>query len=279
MNPDRRCAIYKSSILRSREFAKDIRLNKSADYMIDDWDNVQKNIDSKTLKIKFKFGFLSALVAKSEYVVIFINLTMVLFSLINGSISIGVFISISNQIFSMRMLSKIQSLISQLTTTNSMRRIYFEVLELTQKEDGKDANIHIDEPITIEFKKRIFKYPQQVEFILNNINFSIQTGESVAIVGENGTGKSTLIKLLLGLYIPNEGRILINGNDVSTLSLLERSQIFGVAFQDFAKFCLPLKENVTLGENEEDFLNKARVRHTGGFTKRWLRYPAGKIIW
>ena len=258
MNPDRRRGIYKSSILRSREFAKDIRLNKSADYMINEWENIQKNIDLKALKIKFKFGFLSALIAKSEYIVIFINLTIVLLSFINGSITVGIFISISNQIFSMRMLTKVQGLISQLTTTRSMRGIYLEVLELTQKKDKEDANIHIDEPVIIEFKNVSFKYPQQDEFILDNLNFRLQSGESVAIVGENGAGKSTLIKLLLGLYIPNEGRILINGNNLSTLSLLERSKIFGVAFQDFAKFCLPLKENITLGENEEDFENKAK---------------------
>ncbi len=261
MNPDRRRGIYKSSILRSREYAKDIRLNRCADYMIDDWEDTQKNIDSKVLKIKFKYGFFNALVAKSEYIVIFINLVIVLFSYLNGSITIGVFISISNQIFTMRILTKIQSLVSQLTTAKSVRKTYVEVLKLTKPISKCKETWDIDTPVTIEFKNVSFKYPQQKDFILHNINLQFRAGESIAIVGENGAGKSTLIKLLLGLYIPDEGEILINKINLNRLSLLEKSKIFGVAFQDIAKFNLPLKENITLNEEEDEqnFAYKARL--------------------
>lgn len=260
MNPDRRRGIYKSSILRSREFAKDIRLNRCSDYMINDWSETQKSIDSKVLKVKFKYGFLSALVAKTEYIVILVNLIIVLLSYLYGSITIGVFISISNQIFSMKILSRIQSLVSQMTTIKSMKRTYSEVLELTKKSSKHNADIYINLPITIEFRNVSFKYPQQEKFILDHINLQFNASESIAIVGENGSGKSTLIKLLLGLYEPIEGEILINGINVKDLSLPEKSKIFGVAFQDFAKFCLPLRENITLSENEDkqDFAQKAQ---------------------
>lgn len=260
MNPDRRRGIYKSSILRSREFAKDIRLNRCSDYMINDWSETQKSIDSKVLKIKFKYGFLSALVAKTEYIVILVNLIIVLLSYLYGSITIGVFISISNQIFSMKILSRIQSLVSQMTTIKSMKSTYSEVLELTQKSSKHNDDIYINPHITIEFKNVSFKYPLQEKFILDHINLQFNAGESIAIVGENGSGKSTLIKLLLGLYEPIEGEILINGINIKDLSLTEKSKIFGVAFQDFAKFCLPLRENITLSENEDkqDFAQKAQ---------------------
>lgn len=260
MNPDRRRGIYKSSILRSREFAKDIRLNRCSDYMINDWSETQKSIDSKVLKIKFRYGFLSALVAKTEYIVILVNLIIVLLSYLYGSITIGIFISISNQIFSMKILSKIQGLVSQMTTIKSMKNTYSEVLELTQKNSKHNDDIYINPPITIEFRNVSFKYPQQEKFILDHINLRFNTSESIAIVGENGAGKSTLIKLLLGLYEPIEGEILVNGINLKDLSLMEKSKIFGVAFQDFAKFCLPLRENITLGEDEDeqDFAQKAQ---------------------
>lgn len=251
MNPDRRRGIYKSSILRSREYAKDIRINRCSEYMLNDWSETQKNIDSKVLKIKFRYGFLSALVAKTEYIVILVNLIIVLLSYLSGNITIGVFVSISNQIFSMKILSKIQGLASQMTTIKSMKNTYKEVLELTQKSSKHNDDIYINPPITIEFKNVSFKYPQQEKFILDHINLQFNASESIAIVGENGAGKSTLIKLLLGLYEPIEGEILVNGINLKNLSLPEKSKTFGVAFQDFAKFCLPLRENITLSENED----------------------------
>lgn len=256
MNPDRRRGIYKSSILRSREYAKDIRMYRCGDYMISDWFDTQKDIDSKTLRIKFQYGFLSALVAKTEYVVIFINLFIVFLSYLHGSITLGVFISISNQIFSMRLLTKVQALISQRTTAKSMQKTYAEVLALMKENDDKSH--YINNKITIEFKNVYFKYPNQDDYILKNITLRFHAGESIAIVGENGAGKSTLIKLLLGLYKPNEGEILINGTNLSTLSLSERAEIFGVAFQDYSKFCLPLKENLTLSADEQDTVRIAR---------------------
>ena len=258
MNPDRRRGIYKSSVLRSREYSKDIRLNRCADYMINDWESTQKNIDSKVLNIKFKYGFLSALITKSEFIVIFINLVIILFSYLNSNITIGVFISISNQIFSMRILTKIQRLVSQLTTVKSTRKAYADVLALTQEHYKETESSCIGNSVTIEFKNVFFKYPQQESYILKDINLKFSTNESIAIVGENGAGKSTLIKLLLGLYTPDQGEILINGINLNRLSLAEKSSIFGVAFQDYAKFSLTLRENITFGENQQDIAIKAQ---------------------
>ena len=217
-----------------------------------------KNIDSKVLNIKFKYGFLSALITKSEFIVIFINLVIILFSYLNSNITIGVFISISNQIFSMRILTKIQRLVSQLTTVKSTRKAYADVLALTQEHYKETESSCIGNSVTIEFKNVFFKYPQQESYILKDINLKFSTNESIAIVGENGAGKSTLIKLLLGLYTPDQGEILINGINLNRLSLAEKSSIFGVAFQDYAKFSLTLRENITFGENQQDIAIKAQ---------------------
>lgn len=265
MNPARRRGIYKSSIFRSREYAKDIRINRSSDYMIKDWLNTQKDIDSKTLKIKFKYGFLSAAVAKTEYVVIFINLIIVLLSYLRGNITLGVFISISNQIFSMRLLTKIQDIITRFTTTKSVKKSFIEVLGLL-KENNSTKSFD-DSQITIEFKNVSFKYPSQAGYILKNINLRFDSGESIAIVGENGAGKSTLIKLLLGLYTPNEGEILVNSINITTLPLSEREKIFGVAFQDFSRFSLSLEENLTLSKEKESISRVAQYFNIDNLAK------------
>lgn len=266
MNPDFRYGIYKSSLMRSRDYAKDIRLNRVADYVIRDWENTQKAIDSKVLKNRFKYGLLSTLIRKIEYVVILINLIIIFFSYINGEISVGIFISASNQIFSMRILSKFQTIVTQITTISLTKKIYLEVIKLMQTELTCKKKINTKSTILIEFKDVSFKYPQQEEFILKDINIQFNSGESIAIVGVNGAGKSTLIKLLLGLYKPNKGKILINGIDVNELSLDEKSEIFGVAFQDFGRFCLTLKENIILGKEEEDFAQKVQYIFSDNFS-------------
>lgn len=249
LNPDRRRSIYKSSILRSRAYAKDIRVNGCADYMLSDWLDSQKNTDAKTLRVKFKYGFLSALILKTEYVVIFINLLIVLSAYLKGNITVGVFVSTSNQIFSMRLVSKIQQGISQITTTKSVNKSYEEILDLAPKD--KQTGLQEKGVGTVEFRNVTFKYPNADNYVLDNVSFKIFHGERIAIVGENGAGKSTLIKILLGLYTPDNGKVLINGRNVNSLSLAEKEKIFGVAFQDYAKFNLTLEENLTLDENEK----------------------------
>lgn len=269
INCDRRRGIYKSSLLRAREFSKEIRLNRCADYMIKDWEEVQKSIDSEVLATRFRYGLLSAIVAKAEYIVILINLLVVLVAYLHGSITVGIFVSISNQVFSMKIFPKIQNLVSQIIKTRRLRKSYLELLDFaTKDETNQNANYNDYDSVTIEFKNVSFKYPKQEEFVLRNINLQMRTGETVAIVGENGAGKSTLIKLLLGLYIPDEGEILINNKNLEQYSLQEKSKIFGVAFQDYAKFCLSIKENITLGEDEEDWIYKAKYFEIDKFAER-----------
>jgi len=257
LNPDRRRTFYKSSILRMREHAKDIRVNLCGEYMVDDWLEVQKNVDSKTLQVKFKYGLLGAVVGKTEFVVIFINLIIVLLAYRYGNMTLGIFISISNQIFSMRLFTKIQNLSSQIKNTNSLIKSYGEVLLLMEENELKMIN----DEVIIEFKHVYFKYPKEDNYVLEDITLEIKWGESIALVGENGAGKSTFIKLLLGLYSPNRGEILVNNISISSLSAFERSKIFGVAFQDYSKFCLTFKENLMLNEEAQDFSRIAREFH------------------
>lgn len=267
LNPDRRRGLYKSSVLREREFAKEIRMNNSNKYMLDDWLHLQKNIDSKVFKTQFKYGFYGALIQKTEFVVILINLIIVLISYLNGHISVGFFISLSNQIFTMRLLSKVQNVASQFGVAKSVRNSCNDVALLLATDN--DGNLINDSAITIEFKNVFYKYPNADEYILENISLLIQQGESIAIVGENGAGKSTLIKLLLGLYEPTEGEILINGVNACSLNPMHKAKLFGVAFQDFAKFALSLKDTISFDDEESDILEIAKQFDIDSIAKKY----------
>lgn len=95
-----------------------------------------------------------------------------------------------------------------------------------------------------------FKYPQQSEYVLKDCSFTIHSEEVIGLVGENGAGKSTIVKLILALYEPTRGKILLNGREYSNYDIFELRRKMGVMFQDYNKYSLTLKENVGLAEVE-----------------------------
>ena len=99
----------------------------------------------------------------------------------------------------------------------------------------------------ISFENVSFKYPGQETYALKNININITPTKSIAIVGENGAGKSTFVKLLMRLYDPTEGRILLNGVDIKEIDYDEYMGLFATVFQDFKLFAFSIRENLSLG--------------------------------
>jgi ATP-binding cassette subfamily B protein len=112
-----------------------------------------------------------------------------------------------------------------------------------------------DNEYELEFKNVSFHYPNSEEMILKNISLKIKVGHKMAIVGRNGAGKTTFIKLLCRLYDPTEGEILLNGIDIKKYDYEEYMKVFSVVFQDFKLFSFSVAENVaTSCEYDEDKL-------------------------
>lgn len=113
----------------------------------------------------------------------------------------------------------------------------------------------------IEFENVTFSYPNSQEAVLKDCSFVISPNERIALVGLNGAGKSTILKLLFGFYYPNAGRIKLNDIDIREYDIYSVRKIFGVLFQDYVEYCLPLREIISLPcfekRFDEDKLNKA----------------------
>ncbi len=125
----------------------------------------------------------------------------------------------------------------------------------------------IDNQYELSFRHVSFRYPDTEQYVLKDINLTFRVGEKLALVGKNGAGKTTLIKLLLRLYEPTEGQILLNGIDIGKYDYDEYVQIFSVVFQDFQLYHFPLDENIAGSENvDEEKL--ARVLKQVGLTER-----------
>ena len=131
-----------------------------------------------------------------------------------------------------------------------------------------------DRKYEVEFRNVSFKYPGSENYALRNVNMKFEIGKRLAVVGMNGSGKTTFIKLLCRLYDPTEGEILLNGIDIRKYNYAEYMNIFSDVFQDFKLFSLTLGENVASGSNIDrekviDCLNKA------GFGGRLAEMPNG----
>ena len=109
----------------------------------------------------------------------------------------------------------------------------------------------------IEFKNVSFKYPRSETYVLKNVSIKIESGEHLSIVGLNGAGKTTFIKLLCRLYKVTEGEILIDGININDYSQEEYIKLFAVVFQDFELFAFSLRENIALAETVSKQENKA----------------------
>ncbi len=126
----------------------------------------------------------------------------------------------------------------------------------------------------IEFRDVSFKYPGCEEYALRHLNLMFKVGERLAVVGRNGSGKTTFIKLLCRLYDPTEGRILLNGIDISKYDYDEYMRVFTVVFQDYRLFSFKLSENVAAGlEIDENFCIKCLEEV--GFGDRLSELPEG----
>ncbi|WDV46876.1 ABC transporter ATP-binding protein [Clostridiaceae bacterium M8S5] len=157
---------------------------------------------------------------------------------------------------------------------NTMFRMYqnnlyikqlFEFLDLPVDENNKASSngLALDTIKDIEFKNVSFKYPSKDIYVLKNLDFKISAGEKIAIVGENGSGKTTIIKLMCKLYDNFEGDILINGISIKNYDENSLRNKMSIVLQDFVKYQLTVRENIAFGdlkyiEDNEKIIDSAK---------------------
>lgn len=143
--------------------------------------------------------------------------------------------------------------------------MYQGSLTLEKREDNK---------YEIEFKNVSFKYPTAETYALKNVSLKFKMGERLAIVGENGSGKTTFIKLLCRLYDPTEGEILLNGIDIRKYDYHEYMNIFSVVFQDFKLLAFDLGQNVAAGVDYDE-TRITECLEEAGFGERLAKMEKG----
>ncbi|KAF8508693.1 P-loop containing nucleoside triphosphate hydrolase protein [Gautieria morchelliformis] len=158
-------------------------------------------------------------------------------------------------------------------TLRSLRRLYEMSNLKNQVVDGTEPYPEnrqtLQTGISVEFRHVSYKYPGSEKYALRNVSFKIGAGQLCVIVGSNGSGKSTVLKLLTRLYDPNEGIILVDGRDIRNLKLEDLRSCISALFQDYTHFPLSIKENIGMGDpknaRDEDRIRQAAA--LGGATE------------
>ena len=121
---------------------------------------------------------------------------------------------------------------------------YFEIVNTNDEMTYGEKKLDLSAGFELEFKNVSFKYPSAESYALRNVNLKIENGEHLAVVGRNGSGKTTFIKLMCRLYDVTDGEILINGTDIKEYTRESITGLYSVVFQDFKIFSVSLKDNI-----------------------------------
>ena len=257
---DERKVAYYERLLTSKTSLIELIIYQATDYIKSLWEKqsekMLKEKDATLQKVE------KALLKKSLFATLwYICCTGILIhSVMTGHISVGLFIALFNTT-----LSIVGTITSLLETFGDFSKEIKEVSYISSFFELKNTESrtgHIDHPIhRIRFEHVSFAYPNSEKEVLHDANFEIDLSRSTALVGENGSGKTTIIKLLCGLYRPTKGRIMIDDQDLNKLSSQEIGKLIKVVFQDFYQYELTVRENIgfgNLGElDRDDTLNNA----------------------
>lgn len=285
----RRLSSYISGLFFSRSTAKEIRTFRMLDFIFDKWFSINEQLRDESYDIKRKsnnfFAYYQLFMDISNIVVLVVAVTLAQ----SGKISIGAIITIwqlnKNILLSVQTINSSYSDLYYNNEKVAEAKCFLTEFQNKQLHDSsldKNHSSHNEISKTcdlcdkaFEIKNVSFSYIEGTD-VLNNINLTIRKGETIAICGANGCGKSTLIKLMLGLYSPNKGEVYVCGRKATDLD----AGNFGVAFQDYVCFPFTFRENVGFGFLDEINDNSAIevASDQGGAIGILKKYGVDKLL-
>lgn len=240
---------YLSELLSTKDSLAELSVFNALNYIKKTWNALNRSILKerivKTIKAQ-RFRLISYLAFIGWTTILMVILFNRLEShAIEASLFITSVVSSSSAFFISQSISKEMA---ELSKKKFDMELFNEFLAIPIENDiGTDNLENLRMPIQVEFVNVSFVYPNTDKVILENLSFSFKSNENIAIVGENGAGKSTIIKLLCGLYRPTTGAIYINGHNLNSLNRKTIKKVFSVVFQDYAHYYLTVRENVGFG--------------------------------
>ena len=255
--------------IKAREALQDVNVYKESkiynifEYVVNKYKKVNEDFQETAihkLKSRTKFFSISYIIEG----IIFGGIQIwIITRVIGGYISVGLYsfyiLNLNTVITTIELLA---NNVSSLVISMNYIGDYKEFLDIPNKiEISKNPIVIKNEIPEIEFINVSFKYPKNQNLVLNNISFKINKGETLAIIGRNGVGKSTIIKLIARFYDVTSGTILINGVNIKEIDLKSYYKLWGVLFQEYYLFWFSIRENISLSSindmNNLDLIKKS----------------------
>ena len=252
-NKERRYSIL-AGFLKSRDYLYEGKLNASSDFLIETYRNRLHARNKEYEKYYFKHLKRHMLRAGSIMNLASLgNALLLLYLYSQGEISVGALVALTMMVF-----SSLPTHLNDMTSIITWAGYHLQFTDYYDKffalsEDGAPGKaVPAPEAFDIEFRDVWFRYPggEDNPYILKGLSFHLAEGEKISIVGANGEGKSTMIKLLLGLFEPERGQILLGGRPIEQYTREQRNRVFAPVFQDFMRYSISLRENIAVGDIE-----------------------------
>ena len=252
--PVRRQLDYLRVLGGSKEAAKELKLFGLKDFLTARFTELSNQIyveDVSLARRKLIAGALLSLIGTMGY---YGSYVYVIWRTVVGAMTIGSLTFLSAAI--MQASSNIQQIFSTVSSIADQALFLTDLvafLEMQPTIRSKPSALPIPQPIQqgFEFRNVSFRYPGGSRNVLDRFNFHLHPGERVALIGENGQGKTTIVKLLTRLYDPTEGQILLDGIDLREYDLEGLYREIGVIFQDFMRYEMTARENIAIGRIDE----------------------------
>jgi ATP-binding cassette, subfamily B, bacterial len=252
--PIRRQLDYLRVLGGSKEAAKELKLFGLKEFLTERFTRLSNQIYSEDVALarrRLVAGALLSIVGAAGYYGAYV---LVIWRTVTGAISIGTLTFLAGAI--LQASSNIQQIFSTLSSIADQALFLTDLIAFLQMEPtirSKPNALPAPRPIRrgFEFRNVSFAYPGGGHLILSDFNFHLRPGERVALIGENGQGKTTIVKLLTRLYDPLEGQVLLDGIDLREYSLESLYREIGVIFQDFMRYEMTASENIGVGRIDE----------------------------
>ena len=258
---------YLFNVLIAYPYGKEVRINRAADWIIKKYEKNEKeymNVFAENQKNIFVGDAISDLITFIQTIVLYVYsayrlvvgaITIGSFSMYIGSVSafINAFTSFVKQLKEMKFISDY---------IESYKKYVQQAIPSHLTSGVHDIDLSTDNH-EIEFKNVSFRYPGSEKYALKNVSVKITNGQRLSVVGYNGSGKSTFVKLLCRLYEPTEGCILYNGVDISVYKYDQYIELLAVVFQDYNIYSLSVRENICLACNTDDEIVLRAIEQSG----------------
>lgn len=276
--PNDKVLNYVSRMMYLPDGAKEIRLSQVFELMRKQYSEAT----DRNIKVSVKYAFanctLSFLRITFTFTVIFegVMFYAIYRNRVSGTISLAQLTIMTSLMVAMtwiliRVFENIMEILKNGMFINNLRSFLDYEEKIPEDLDGEIPSSDFE---SLEFRNVSFSYGKKKT--IDNLSFTIKKGETAALVGHNGAGKTTIIKLLLRLYDPDEGEILYNGKNIKEYNLKAYRDIFATTFQDFRVFGMSVRENVLMGRHYDDEDAKVvKALKMAGVYDRILALPDG----